>query len=78
MVKTVAGGKFHIVMEKQEGGGYAVYVPELPGCVSQGDTENEALSNIKEAMDLYLEELRASHMEKLLQRIKIIEPAASP
>ena len=74
----MAGKNFHIVIEKQEEGGYAVYVPELPGCVSQGDTEKEALSNIREAMDLYLEELRASHMEKLLQRIKVIEPAASP
>ena len=35
--------------------GYAVYCPELPGCASAGDTEEEALENIKEAIALYLE-----------------------
>ena len=34
---------------------YAVYCPELPGCASAGDTEEEALENIKEAIALYLE-----------------------
>lgn len=47
--------KYHVVLEKQEEGGYAVYIPELPGCISQGETEKEALTNIKEAMELYLE-----------------------
>ncbi len=35
--------------------GYAVYCPELPGCASAGDSEEEALENIKEAIALYLE-----------------------
>ncbi|MBM3925949.1 MAG: type II toxin-antitoxin system HicB family antitoxin [SAR202 cluster bacterium] len=35
--------------------GYAAYCPELPGCTSAGDTEEEALRNIKEAIALYLE-----------------------
>ncbi len=34
---------------------YAVYCPELPGCASCGDTEEEALKNIQEAIELYLE-----------------------
>lgn len=34
---------------------YAAYCPELPGCASCGDTESEALRNIREAIDLYLE-----------------------
>jgi len=34
---------------------YAVYCPELPGCTSAGDTEEEALENIREAIYLYLE-----------------------
>ncbi len=34
---------------------YAVYCPELPGCASAGDTEEEALENIKEAIALYIE-----------------------
>ncbi|MBN2735082.1 MAG: type II toxin-antitoxin system HicB family antitoxin [Methanomicrobiaceae archaeon] len=44
-----------IVLEPSEEGGYTVYVPSLPGCVSEGDTKEEAIENIKEAIDLYLE-----------------------
>lgn len=44
-----------VVLEKQEEGGYAIYVPSLPGCISQGETREEALKNIKEAIELYLE-----------------------
>jgi predicted RNase H-like HicB family nuclease len=44
-----------IVLEPSEDGGYTVYVPVLPGCVSEGDTKDEAMTNIKEAIALYLE-----------------------
>ena len=44
-----------VILEPQEEGGYTVYVPSLPGCVSEGDTKEEALANIKEAIELYLE-----------------------
>ena len=44
-----------IVLEKQEEGGYTVYVPSLPGCISQGETKEAALKNIREAIELYLE-----------------------
>lgn len=44
-----------VVLEEQEEGGYTAYVPSLPGCVSQGETKDEALENIKEAIELYLE-----------------------
>lgn len=44
-----------VILEPQEEGGYTVYVPSLPGCISQGDTKEEALENIKEAIELYLE-----------------------
>ncbi len=50
--------KFRVVIEPQEEGGYTVYVPALPGCVSQGSTVDEAMENIKEAITLYLESLR--------------------
>lgn len=39
-----------------EEGGFTVEVPSLPGCISQGDTEEEALANIREAIELYLED----------------------
>jgi predicted RNase H-like HicB family nuclease len=44
-----------VVLEKQEEGGYTVYIPSLPGCISQGESKEEALINIKEAAELYLE-----------------------
>jgi predicted RNase H-like HicB family nuclease len=47
--------KLQVVLEPSEEGGYTVYVPSLPGCVSEGDTEEEALTNIREAIELYLE-----------------------
>ena len=47
--------KLQVVLEPSEEGGYTVYVPSLPGCVSEGDTEEEALVNIREAIELYLE-----------------------
>ncbi len=47
--------KLKVVLEHSEDGGYTVYVPSLPGCISEGDTREEALTNIKEAIELYLE-----------------------
>jgi predicted RNase H-like HicB family nuclease len=47
--------KFQIVLEPSDGGGYTVYVPSLPGCISEGDSIEEALANIREAIELYLE-----------------------
>ncbi|MFH0874686.1 MAG: type II toxin-antitoxin system HicB family antitoxin [archaeon] len=47
--------KLTVVLEPQEEGGYTIYVPSLPGCISQGDTRENALENIKEAIELYLE-----------------------
>ncbi len=48
--------KFRVVIDyDQETRGYAVYCPELPGCCSAGDSEEEALENVKEAISLYLE-----------------------
>jgi predicted RNase H-like HicB family nuclease len=46
------------VLEKELDGGYVVSVPALPGCVSQGDTRADALANIREAIDLYLQDCR--------------------
>ncbi|MGC8904741.1 type II toxin-antitoxin system HicB family antitoxin [Thermus sp.] len=47
--------RLKVVLEKSEEGGYTVYVPALPGCISEGDTLEEALANIREAIALYLE-----------------------
>ena len=44
-----------VVLEPSDEGGYTVYVPSLPGCISEGDTRKQALENIREAIELYLE-----------------------
>lgn len=47
--------KLKVVLEPSDEGGFTAYVPTLPGCISEGDTRDEALSNIREAIELYLE-----------------------
>jgi predicted RNase H-like HicB family nuclease len=47
--------KLKVVLELAEEGGYTVYVPALQGCISEGETREEALQNIKEAIEIYLE-----------------------
>jgi predicted RNase H-like HicB family nuclease len=48
--------KLKVILEPSDEGGYTVYVPYLAGCISEGNTKEEALVNIREAIDLYLEE----------------------
>ena len=47
--------KLHVVIEQDEAGYYVAEVPALPGCLSQGKTYEEAMSNIKEAIEGWLE-----------------------
>ncbi|MEP0764315.1 MAG: type II toxin-antitoxin system HicB family antitoxin [Chloroflexota bacterium] len=47
--------RLKVVLEASDEGGYTVYVPSLPGCISEGETVEEALTNIREAIELYLE-----------------------
>lgn len=47
--------KLKVVLEPSDEGGYTVAVPSLPGCISEGETKEEALKNIREAIELYLE-----------------------
>ena len=49
------GMRFKVVLEPSDEGGYTVYVPSLPGCISEGETVQESLENIREAIRLYLE-----------------------
>jgi len=49
--------KYDVVFEEQPEGGYTVTVPSLPGCISEGDTFEEAKTNIAEAITAYLESL---------------------
>jgi len=47
-----------VILYRDESGGWVVECPSLPGCNSQGDSREEAISNIKEAIALYVEVLR--------------------
>lgn len=47
--------KLKVVLEPSDEGGYSVLVPSLPGCISEGETLDQALANIREAIELYLE-----------------------
>jgi len=49
--------KYTVIIEQGCESGYVVYCPALRGCVSQGETKDEALRNIKEAMEAYIETL---------------------
>lgn len=55
--------KYTVIFEPAEKGGYVVSVPALPGCVSQGETFEEATAMIKDAMKGYLEVLKAEKQE---------------
>ena len=49
--------KYTVIIEQGRESGYVVYCPALKGCVSQGETKEEALKNIREAMEAYIEAL---------------------
>lgn len=55
--------KYDAVFEENDGGGYTVTVPSLPGCISEGDTFEEAKANIGDAIKLYIEDLQADNQE---------------
>ncbi len=50
--------RYTVILEDEPDGGYSASVPALPGCRSQGDTRDETLANIREAIELYVETLR--------------------
>jgi predicted RNase H-like HicB family nuclease len=52
--------KYTVVLERENDGGFVATVPALPGCVSQGDTGEEALTNIRDAMELCIEDCRVA------------------
>jgi predicted RNase H-like HicB family nuclease len=51
--------KYRVLIEQDEDGIFVVQVPSLPGCISQGSTRKDALNNIREAISVYLESLKA-------------------
>jgi predicted RNase H-like HicB family nuclease len=57
--------KFNVVLEKEEEGGYSVHCPAIKGCHSQGDTIEEAIKNIKEAIEGCLEVMNARALKAI-------------
>lgn len=57
--------KYDVVFEEAEEGGYTVYVPSLPGCISEGDTFEQAKQNIREAISAYIESLAKDDKEAI-------------
>ena len=55
--------EYTVIVHDAEEGGYWVEVPALPGCFSQGETIEQALSNIKEAIELHIEGLKEEGQE---------------
>jgi len=60
--------EFDVVIIEDETGGYVAFVPALPGCHTQGDTLNELMDNVKEAVELYLETLTEEEKKDLLKQ----------
>ncbi len=48
--------RYTVILDQESDGGYVAIIPTLPGCVSQGDSREEALANIREAAELYIED----------------------
>jgi len=65
-------GKFTVVLRKEKEGGYSVQCLELPGAISEGDTKGEALRNIREAVQGYLEAF-PEEAERLKLRKEVVE-----
>lgn len=65
--------RYTVIFDAQPGGGYHASCPVLPGCHSEGDTLDEATTNIREAIAVYLESLQA-HGEPLPVENILIKP----
>lgn len=63
MAKRAAILSYNAVFQEEKTGGYSVWVPDLPGCASQGETLDEAKKNIEEAIQLYLEDAPAEEIQ---------------
>ena len=70
--------KYEVILEPAEEGGFGVYVPELPGCFSQGETEEEALDNIKDAITMWLDDQEAEvrgEVQTYQEWVRVVELA---
>lgn len=60
--------EFDVVIVEDESGGYIAFVPALPGCHTQGDTLEELMRNVREAIELYMETLTEEEKRDFLRQ----------
>ena len=72
-LKAVSIYNFTVVFERESEGGYHAYCPSLKGCHAQGDSYDEALANIRDAVELFSQSLRA-HREPIPNDDVLIKP----
>ncbi|WP_334111063.1 type II toxin-antitoxin system HicB family antitoxin [Thermodesulfitimonas autotrophica] len=65
--------RYTVIIEREEDGGFHAFCPALPGCHTQGESLEETLTNIREAIQVYLESLKA-HNEPLPVEDILIKP----
>jgi predicted RNase H-like HicB family nuclease len=63
--------KLHVIIEKDETGYYVAEVPALPGCLSQGKTSEEAIANVTEAVEGWLEVMESKHTNDFSKFIEV-------
>lgn len=64
--------KLHILVEQDEAGYYVAEIPALPGCLSQGKTREEAIANVKEAMEGWFEVMESKRQVKPERLIEVV------
>jgi len=64
--------KLHVVIDQDEAGYYVAEVPALPGCLSQGKTQEEALVNVKEAIEGWLEVMEAKSQLDTRRTVEVV------
>lgn len=66
--------EYNVIFQKEKEGGFSVWVPSLPGCTSQGETFEDALDNVREAISLYLEDSSPETSEDVDVRSQFMVP----
>lgn len=66
--------EYNVIFQKEQEGGYSVWVPSLPGCTSQGETFEETINNIKGVIALYLEDSQEDKEETVDIRNQFMVP----
>jgi predicted RNase H-like HicB family nuclease len=64
--------KLHVMVEQDEAGYFVAEVPALPGCLSQGKTHDEAIANVKEAVEGWFEVMEAKQAVKAERMVEVV------